>query len=209
MSLVRKWSERMLTTLSETHSEHNASREDDGRVGTSVPRALRTRSRAFERCDTPYVTSLLDAPLAMYPSGRDWLRRRLGDVLAARARCTVAVRPSAIVGAVIETPKGPGVVKVSTLFVHPNARGCGVGKQLLSRCVWRWQHEGIQQAHITVPSHRVNEMRRILFGQRFAFLTVESDRYGPGRDEHVYVWRRANVPCDHLVAPFRVRDSDL
>ena len=59
---------------------------------------------------------LREIPL-LYPGGKQWLGKRLDDVVEGHASCTLAVTESDLAGLTIETPKGKRRTKLSTIYV--------------------------------------------------------------------------------------------
>ena len=131
----------------------------------------------------------LSAPLAaQYPGGDAWLRRRLADAEHGRARCHLQWDGGSVAGVAIETPKGPGRLKLSTLWIAPGARGRGLGRVLVDHCAKGWRRDGIDRVHVTVGEDALPEIAGVLRPHGFALVAREPDRYGPGRDESVLVW---------------------
>lgn len=143
--------------------------------------------RPYSQDDLADVVALLRDLPELYPDGDRWLAGRLADVLDGRARATVAVAGRLPVGITIETPKGEAQVKLSTLLVTPLARGRGVGSLLMSAADLRWRREGVRRVHVTADVERADGVERTVSRYGFARIAVETDRYGPGRSEAVFV----------------------
>lgn len=144
--------------------------------------------RPFRPSDRAPVIRLLSILPRLYPGGRAWLERRLDDVLAGRARCTVALGPWGVVGTTIETPKGARRLKLSTIYVHPRFRGLSVGTGLLERCRADWLREGRSVVHVTADARRAPLLLPLFTQFDFKAEALEAARYGPGRDETVFSW---------------------
>lgn len=145
--------------------------------------------RPYHESDRADVFSLLaDLPL-FYPDALSWLDQRLRDVLAGRARCTLALFRSSVVGITIETPKQPRRLKLSTFFVHPNCRRRGIGSCLLATCQQRWVRDQLEHVYITVPAAATADMLPLLERFGFQVTSVERNLYGPGLDEVILYWR--------------------
>ncbi len=144
--------------------------------------------RPFQPGDRRTVFQLLSILPSLYPNGSSWLKRRLDDVLAGKARCTVAVSQWGIVGTTIETPKGLHRIKLSTIFVHPYFRGLNIGTRLLDRCRADWLRGDIDRVYVTSDLRRVGVLLPVL--TRFGFRTeaIELGRYGSERDEIILSW---------------------
>ena len=87
--------------------------------------------RPFGPRDQPAILGLLSGLSTIYPDSAGWLRRRLTDTLEHRARCTVAVLDDVPVAVLIESPKGPTEIKLSTLYVAPEYRRLGIATHSL------------------------------------------------------------------------------
>jgi GNAT superfamily N-acetyltransferase len=145
--------------------------------------------RSFTSEDLESVQNALAFLPTLYPGGDRWLEQRLSDVLQDQAICGIATVAGKLGGLTIETPKDPGIMKLSTFYVRPECRSRGVGFALLEASVCRWRSSGIHRAYVTVASQKVNELDRLLSSFGFSVSSVLQDRYGPNRDEFVYEWR--------------------
>lgn len=144
--------------------------------------------RPYLNRDKEAVFRLLSVLPRMYPRGFEWLDRRLRDVLDRRARCTLAISNSDLAGLTIETPKGPHIMKLSTIWVAPGCRHTGFGSSLLVTCCRRWHQSGIRFVYVTADSKIVWMLWPLLRGSGFRFLNTQVNRYGEGRDESVFGW---------------------
>ena len=129
--------------------------------------------RPFRPSDRAGVTSLLTDLPALYPEGAKWLQRRLDDVVENRARCTLAVRHTAILGATIETPKGARHMKLSTIFVRPALRKRGVGSLLMEDCRRRWELSDLDDVIVTVAWARLPEVTPLFRRTGFEMVTID------------------------------------
>ncbi len=138
------------------------------------------------------------APLlgVAYPGGHSWLGRRLDDVADGKALAHLALLDGEVCGVAIESPKTPGDVKLSTLWVADSVRGYGFGRQLVGRCVSRWLTNGIQRSWVTANRDAVDSICRLVLPAGFLLTARERDRYGNGRDEWVLHW----TPEQHYAA---------
>jgi len=159
-----------------------------GRNGAGVSTLPTITFRPFSPSDRADVISLLTDLPALYPKGARWLQRRLDDVVEGRARCTLAVCHTAILGATIETPKGRKHMKLSTIFVRPTLRRCGVGSLLMDDCRRRWELSDLDEVIVTVALTRLREVAPLFRRTGFEMLAVEQARYGDERDEAVLRW---------------------
>ena len=156
--------------------------------GVSVSTLPTIALRPFRPSDRADVTSLLTDLPALYPKGAKWLQRRLDDVVENRARCTLAVCGSAILGATIETPKGTKQTKLSTIFVRPALRRRGVGSLLMEDCRRRWDLSDLDDVIVTVACTRLPEVTPLFVRTGFEMVAIEQARYGDERDEAVLRW---------------------
>ncbi len=145
--------------------------------------------RPFRASDRGPLFRLLSVLPQLYPNGYAWLDRRLDDVLARRARCTIAAGPWGVMGATIESPKGARRLKLSTIYVHPRFRGLNVGTELLKRCRADWLREGVDSVHVTADARRAGLLLPLFTRFGFEAETLEPGRYGDERDELIFSWR--------------------
>lgn len=159
-------------------------------ASTERRRGARWNIRTYgEQGDWLRVMRALAPLLAQaYPNGEHWLARRLDDVEDELAFAHVLIAKDHLKGIAIESPKGPGRVKLSTLWVHPEARAQGLGRELLGRCTSRWMSANIQQAWITANMDAVSSIERLIRPSGFRLTCCERDRYGIGRHEWVFHW---------------------
>jgi ribosomal protein S18 acetylase RimI-like enzyme len=144
--------------------------------------------RPYCRADKAQVVHLLRALPQLYPDGRTWLDTRLSDVLDGKARCTLIVTASRVIGVTIETPKGYRDVKLSTICVDPTFRRRGIGLMLMAESHRRWLRDGIDRAYITADHRVVNSLYPLLARFGFYLRHTLRERYGEGRDEAVFCW---------------------
>jgi hypothetical protein len=144
------------------------------------------RYRAHDRAELALV--LAPDLEKLYPGGSSWLCGRLDDIEAGRARAMVVARPGALYGVAIETPKEPGRVKLSTLWVVAGQRRLGVGSSLLRRCRRGWLAAEVERVDVTCATVVGPALAPLLHASGFSLERVDRDRYGEGRHEMVYSW---------------------
>ena len=154
--------------------------------------------RPYERKDWTSVSNLLSVLPSLYPNGAAWLDHRLDDVLWGKARCTLAISKGMPIGATIETPKGRGRIKLSTIFVHPSLRKFGVGTSLMRNCYENWVKENVSQVHLTVDFTIAPTLTPLLMNFGFVADTVLYDRYGIDRHELILSWSNACSSLENL-----------
>ncbi len=123
-----------------------------------------------------------------YPCGLSWLDRRLDDVRDGRARCTVAISAGVIVAAMIETPKGQGHVKLSTVWVDPLFRRRGIGTRLFETAIRRWCREAVESAWFTVGLRYCDDLVRVVRPFGFELVGLAAYRYWEDDCELVLSW---------------------
>lgn len=152
-----------------------------------MPRKLTSiRARPYDNRDRGAVFTLLRFLPSLYPGGLIWLERRLDDAAAGRASCSVAMVGDLLGGVIIETPKGKRTRKISNLYVASHLEHVGMGSLLMSKHILSWQNSGIDCAYITIAGSRLNRLQNFLNRWGFAPEAIARDRYGIGRDEHIY-----------------------
>lgn len=146
--------------------------------------------RPYEVTDRGLTMRDLGPVLARaYPGGDSWLSDRLDSVLDGKALCTVVCDERGLSGITIETPKGSKKRKLSTIWVAEHARGKGLGARMLDSCRERWAKSGVDDVWITVGDSALESVARLVMTRGFERIAVEKNRYGEGRDEHVFGWR--------------------
>lgn len=155
-------------------------------------RQIPAQSGAFLRpympSDKPTLFRLLHVVDIRYPGGLSWLNRRLDDVRDGGARCTVAISAGVIVAAMIETPKGQGHVKLSTVWVDPLFRRRGIGTLLFERAIRRWCREGVESAWFTVGLRYCDDLVRVVRPFGFELMGLDAYRYWDDDCELVLGW---------------------
>jgi GNAT superfamily N-acetyltransferase len=149
--------------------------------------------RHYHANDRSRVFQLLSFLPTLYPGGFAWLDGRLREVLDGKARCTLAVKRSEILGITIETPKSAHCVKLSTVFVRPEYRGGGVGRALLNACHDHWQRDSISRCYVTADYRVADHLGKLLRPFCFERTCLVQNRYGEGRDEVIFCWDSARL----------------
>jgi GNAT superfamily N-acetyltransferase len=151
-------------------------------------------------CDRSVVYGgLLPVIAASYPHADRWLKRRLDDVLDAKADCFLARDARGLTGVVIQAPKGPARLKLSTIWVAPRARGRGLGGALLERCHALWHRRDIDEVWITAGPNALESVGRLLAPHGFVPCAYEPGRYRHGQIETVLCWTPATDRCRRAV----------
>lgn len=142
--------------------------------------------RSYILSDYNQVKSLLASLKNIYLGSDIWLEKRLQDVIHNRARCTVCELNETVVGLTIETPKENKGIKLSTIFVHPSFRRCGIASALLESIRQLWVADKVQRVYTTVDQRLVPTIWPLL--ANFGFYNIESvkDRYCPNNYELVF-----------------------
>jgi GNAT superfamily N-acetyltransferase len=131
---------------------------------------------------------LLPVIASAYPHADLWLERRLNDVLDAKADCFIARDARGLRAIVIQTPKGSGRLKLSTIWVAERARGRGLGARLLDRCHKVWHQHAIDEVWVTASPAAVQSVERVLIPRGFVVSAYDRGRYTPGHIETVLCW---------------------
>jgi ribosomal protein S18 acetylase RimI-like enzyme len=163
--------------------------------------------RRYTSADRGIMLRDLGAALRpLYPNSGHWLARRLDDVEEGRAGCTLSRDLIGLRAATIETPKGSGELKLSTIWVAERARCRGLGTRLLDDCRGRWLASDLERVWVTAGGPAAAQVAKLVLSRGFRFATIERGRYGEGRDEQVFVWTPENDAEDRTVAGLQVRN---
>ena len=137
---------------------------------------------------TVVARDLLPVIRDSYPKADRWLAGRLDEVLAGRARCNLARDLHGVRGLTIETPKGRGRLKLSTIWVAERMRRQGLGQLLLAECEMRWLRDDLEEVWLTASSAACDSIAPLLIPRGFELTTVEEERYREGWAEAVFHW---------------------
>ena len=85
----------------------------------------------------------------------------LRDHVPGRSGCWVADRDGAVAGSVFVVDAGDGVAQLRLLYVEPSARGLGIGRALVDRCVDFARHAGYRE--LMLWTHSVLTPARALY----------------------------------------------
>jgi ribosomal protein S18 acetylase RimI-like enzyme len=149
--------------------------------------------RHYRSADDNQVRNLLKVLPILYPNGAKWLDRRLSDVLDGKAVCRVALWRRLVIALTIETPKGSGAVKLSTICVDERFRHLGIGRALLARSYRGWLHHDVCSAYVTADSSLLPALLPLLDCFGFQIIGLDRNRYAQGRDELVFCCRPQEI----------------
>jgi hypothetical protein len=145
----------------------------------------------------PKTLSAIGATVdSLYPLGRAKLTDRCLDAISGRASGTVVLQDGHVHAFSMESPKGAGRVKLSTLWVHPHVRERGICRALIAHLCQGWLRLGIVNVYLTVRQGIHEPMLRALSDFGFKLEVVVPDRYGAGRNEVVLSWEPDRAPDD-------------
>lgn len=112
--------------------------------------------------------------------------RFLRDFKPDREQCWIAERAGAMIGSVFLVDAGDGVAQLRLLYVEPTARGLGVGRELVDRCVTFARAAGYKK--IMLWTHTVlTSARRIYAGAGLSITSVDMHT-AFGRPEQGETW---------------------
>lgn len=124
----------------------------------------------------------------LYPGAEAWLERRLSECVRGQAIALVAVAGSDLVGILILTPKGARL-KISTIYVDPGWRRQGIGRELMRVGSQAWSGGRYEAVYLTVATSQEESVASLVAPYGLRRITIEADRYGPGRHESVLCWQ--------------------
>jgi len=113
----------------------------------------------------------------------------LRDFQPGLEECWIAERAGRMLGSVFVTDGGDGIAKLRLLYVEPDARGLGIGRALVERCVEFARAQGYRR--ITLWTHTVlASARRIYASLGFELIATEVHHHF-GKPEQGETWELA------------------
>jgi ribosomal protein S18 acetylase RimI-like enzyme len=143
---------------------------------------MRVRDRSLVYRD------LLPVIADSYPNAEGWLQRRMDDVLDGAADCLIARDRRGLRAVAIQTPKGRGEAKLSTIWVAERARGRGLGAKMIARCRQVWRRRETEEVWVTVSPASLDAVLALLLPRGFVIAARMTSRYKPGQTETVLRW---------------------
>jgi GNAT superfamily N-acetyltransferase len=103
-----------------------------------------------------------------------------------REQCWIAERSGALAGSVFVTDGGDGTARLRLLYVEPDARGLGIGQELVGRCIVFARAAGYSKVRLWTHSVLVSA-RRIYAATGFEIVRSEMhDAFG--KPEQGEIW---------------------
>jgi GNAT superfamily N-acetyltransferase len=138
--------------------------------------------RRATKDDRAALDALLAPLRADYPDFQGWLSRTLSEPT------TIVnlgvVDGSSAKGVAIWKPKDARTAKLSTFYLHPDARNLGLGQHLLFHCLRQWVEKRVERAYVTAGADKEDVIRFCLgFGFRVEGAALR--RYSGGETELV------------------------
>lgn len=169
---------------------------------TFRPQRPSAQLRDYGRDDRWAVLHLLSFLPDLYPGGERWLETSLRSVDPCLRPVRLAELGGRIVGISIFKVRDSARAKLSTIWVAPEARGRRVGSLLLDDAVKRAERLALDSVTITVRDRLDPQIRPLLTRYRFHREAIESNRYGRGAHEVIWLWRKERRP---LLSPPAIR----
>jgi hypothetical protein len=141
--------------------------------------------RSYAPNDRGKVFGLLAFLPNLYPGASEWLERRLNDVEASKANCTVISQGRLVAGVLIDAPKGRRLVKLSNIYIAPHLHRASLGQRLYNFHSKLWWRES-DCAYVTVAQGRLPHIRNFLLRNSYRQIGFENNRYGDGRHEYIF-----------------------
>jgi len=127
-----------------------------------------------------------------------WLARKLEACDDGGALCRLVRDRGGLRGITVESPKGERQAQALDHLGGAAGRAAPPGAALLNTCRGDWLDSGLDSVWVT--ARRVGARRGDRLGgiARLHVVSVEPDRYGPGRDESIFVWTPDRDPLHDL-----------
>lgn len=160
-----------------------------------------------------FFTDLICDLSVNYPDFEQWLRKRIEDKTNTRICLDIDSLGKAN-GILILEFDGKYTINLSTLWVHPDARGQGVGTRLTKRFDEQCTAKGACFARVTVAN--LNSRATSLF-KKIGFIHLDSTDYkNTGRIEYIFGKTCSRVPAENtlpqvegVVTPKSIRDESI
>ena len=110
----------------------------------------------------------------------------LRDFKPGREQCWIAERGGTMAGSVFVVDDGDGVARLRLLYVEPWARGMGVGRDLVARCIAFARAAGYTR--LVLWTHTVLESARRIYAQAGLRITDTSVHHYFGKPEQGETW---------------------
>lgn len=133
--------------------------------------------RTIESAELGEVTETLPELQERYPAFSDWIAQKAVDITNERAEAYVASIGGENAGFALVTHKGPGVRKISTLFIRESFRGEGVGPRLLFGVIERAARDKVEKLYITLSEELREKLEPLLDQYGFLIEGVSARRY--------------------------------
>ena len=131
-----------------------------------------------------------------YPDFATWLSEKSAAIVQGAATAYVASFADQITGLAIVVPKGRRVKKISTLYIHPQYQGLGIGPRLLFALIEDASRDGTEKLYVTLADETLPQLAPLL--EHFGFFVegIAGRRYRAGSPEWVWSKRllRGYVP---------------
>ena len=170
-----------------------------------IAQELRTEAKSFmvrtiTARELTHVLQSLPQIEERYPDFREWLSEKTPAIIQGSARAYVASFADQIAGLAIVVPKAKNVKKISTLYIHPQYQGLGIGPRLLFALVEDASKDETEKLYVTLAEETLPELAPLL--EHFGFVAegISSRRYRNGSSEWVWSKRllRGYVSRDRL-----------
>jgi ribosomal protein S18 acetylase RimI-like enzyme len=144
--------------------------------------------RSIQANELPGVTETLPELEARYPNFGDWVQGKAVEIARNDAAAYVASIGGENAGFALVTNKGPGVRKISTLFIKEDFRRMGVGPRLVFGVIERAARDKIEKLYITLSEDLREKLEPLLDQYGFSVEGVSARRYRENSWE--WVWSK-------------------
>ena len=124
--------------------------------------------------------------IPLYPGFTQWLEQKVESISKGKAHCTTAWYRNDLVGALISTPKGNRIHKISTLYIRNRYQRLGIGSELLKYQVLEYERIGVTSCYITLTERKLEYYESLFKMNEFSFGFKLEDRYIDGANELIF-----------------------